>query len=188
MSRHWRRTIAMECRVSSIAGTMKTSRSNARRVAPSKCGRHGNRNGGMKWQRAMCIQQPSCAGRVAAASKPGAVRRGESIWKASRASVLVPSNTSLERTRERKSAKLRPWCARRSAQPLGQQRSSQEALSENIRLNRKDSLVKASHTGQAMAVRLQEDPRAYSPDESSGGEDGPDVLAVLKGLVEVRMP
>jgi uncharacterized protein YndB with AHSA1/START domain len=34
----------------------------------------------------------------------------------------------------------------------------------------------------------QEDPRPSPPDASSGGDDGPDVLADLKELVEVRMP
>jgi uncharacterized protein YndB with AHSA1/START domain len=34
----------------------------------------------------------------------------------------------------------------------------------------------------------QEDPRPSPPDESSGGDDGPDVLSLLKELVEVKMP
>jgi uncharacterized protein YndB with AHSA1/START domain len=38
----------------------------------------------------------------------------------------------------------------------------------------------------ALLVR-QEDPRPFPPDESSGGDDGPDVLSDLKELVEVKM-
>ncbi len=34
----------------------------------------------------------------------------------------------------------------------------------------------------------QEDPRPSLPDESTGGEEGPDVLSQLKALVEVQMP
>jgi uncharacterized protein YndB with AHSA1/START domain len=34
----------------------------------------------------------------------------------------------------------------------------------------------------------QEDPRPSPPDESSGGDDGPDVLSHLKELVEAKMP
>jgi uncharacterized protein YndB with AHSA1/START domain len=34
----------------------------------------------------------------------------------------------------------------------------------------------------------QEDPRPSSPDASSGGDDGPDVLSQLKELVERKMP
>jgi hypothetical protein len=34
----------------------------------------------------------------------------------------------------------------------------------------------------------QEDPRPSSPDTSSGAEEGPDVLASLKELVEKKMP
>ena len=34
----------------------------------------------------------------------------------------------------------------------------------------------------------QEDPRPVSADVQSGGEEGPDVLADLKALVEVKMP
>ena len=34
----------------------------------------------------------------------------------------------------------------------------------------------------------QEDPRPSPPDDSSGGEDGPDVLSSLKEIVEVKMP
>lgn len=36
-------------------------------------------------------------------------------------------------------------------------------------------------------VFRQEDPRPPVPDESPGGEEGPDVLSLLKELVEVRM-
>lgn len=42
--------------------------------------------------------------------------------------------------------------------------------------------------GDATSVLIrQEDPRPTPPDESAGGEDGPDVLSHLKELVEVRM-
>jgi uncharacterized protein YndB with AHSA1/START domain len=34
----------------------------------------------------------------------------------------------------------------------------------------------------------QEDPRPSSPDESNGGEEGPNVLTTLKELVELKMP
>ena len=34
----------------------------------------------------------------------------------------------------------------------------------------------------------QEDPRPSPPNESTGGEEGPDVLSSLKELVEVKMP
>ena len=34
----------------------------------------------------------------------------------------------------------------------------------------------------------QEDPRPSAPDESTGGDEGPDVLSSLKELVEVKMP
>jgi hypothetical protein len=34
----------------------------------------------------------------------------------------------------------------------------------------------------------QEDSRPSPPNASSGGDDGPDVLASLKELVEVKMP
>jgi len=37
-------------------------------------------------------------------------------------------------------------------------------------------------------VVRQEDPRPPAPDETSGGEEGPDVLAQLKELVEIKMP
>ena len=44
-----------------------------------------------------------------------------------------------------------------------------------------------SEDGTSLLVR-QEDPRPSPPDESTGGEEGPDVLSVLRELVEVRMP
>ena len=34
----------------------------------------------------------------------------------------------------------------------------------------------------------QEDPRPYTPNESAGGDESPDVLSCLKELVEERMP
>ena len=34
----------------------------------------------------------------------------------------------------------------------------------------------------------QEDPRPSPPNESPGGDDGPDALSCLKELVEVKMP
>jgi hypothetical protein len=34
----------------------------------------------------------------------------------------------------------------------------------------------------------QEDPRPSPPNESIGGDEGPDVLSCLKELVEVKMP
>jgi uncharacterized protein YndB with AHSA1/START domain len=43
-----------------------------------------------------------------------------------------------------------------------------------------------SAEGTSLLFR-QEDPRPVSPDEESGGEEGPDVLSLLKELVEVRM-
>jgi hypothetical protein len=46
-------------------------------------------------------------------------------------------------------------------------------------LTEKDSVT-------SLLVR-QEDPRPASREEAAGGEDGPDVLAVLKELVEVKM-
>ena len=42
--------------------------------------------------------------------------------------------------------------------------------------------------GTTSLLVRQEDPRGSPPDESSGGEDGPDVLSSLKELVEVKMP
>jgi uncharacterized protein YndB with AHSA1/START domain len=45
-----------------------------------------------------------------------------------------------------------------------------------------------SESGGATSVLIrQEDPRPSPPDESSGGEEGPDVLSQLKELVEVGM-
>jgi len=46
----------------------------------------------------------------------------------------------------------------------------------------------AESGGITSLVIRQEDPRPSPPDESSGGGDGPDVLSVLKQLVEVEMP
>lgn len=44
-------------------------------------------------------------------------------------------------------------------------------------------------SGEATSVLFrQEDPRPSLPNESSGGEEGPDVLSALKELVEVKMP
>jgi len=44
-------------------------------------------------------------------------------------------------------------------------------------------------SGESTAVLFrQEDPRPASPDESAGAGEGPDVLAMLKELVEVKMP
>ena len=43
--------------------------------------------------------------------------------------------------------------------------------------------------GEATSLLIrQEDPRPSPPNESSGGEEGPDVLSHLKELVEVKMP
>ena len=45
-----------------------------------------------------------------------------------------------------------------------------------------------SERGEATSVLFrQEDPRPLQPDESSGAEEGPDVLSQLKELVEVKM-
>jgi uncharacterized protein YndB with AHSA1/START domain len=44
-----------------------------------------------------------------------------------------------------------------------------------------------SEGGTSLLVR-QEDPRPSALDESTGGDDGPDVLSSLKELVEVKMP
>ncbi len=46
----------------------------------------------------------------------------------------------------------------------------------------------AESGGATSLLVRQEDPRPSGPDESSGGDDGPDVLAILKELVEVKMP
>jgi uncharacterized protein YndB with AHSA1/START domain len=42
--------------------------------------------------------------------------------------------------------------------------------------------------GSTSLLVRQEDPRASTPDESLGANDGPDVLSLLKELVEVKMP
>jgi len=42
--------------------------------------------------------------------------------------------------------------------------------------------------GATSLLVRQEDPRPSPPDESSGGDDGPDILSYLKELVEVKMP
>ena len=45
-----------------------------------------------------------------------------------------------------------------------------------------------SERGEATSLLIrQEDPRPSPPEDSSGGDDGPDVLSQLKELVEVRM-
>ncbi len=45
-----------------------------------------------------------------------------------------------------------------------------------------------TESGGATSVLIrQEDPRPSPPDESSGVEEGPDVLSLLKELVEVKM-
>ena len=44
-----------------------------------------------------------------------------------------------------------------------------------------------SDDGTSLLVR-QEDPRPSPPNESTGAEEGPDVLSALKELVEVKMP
>jgi uncharacterized protein YndB with AHSA1/START domain len=41
--------------------------------------------------------------------------------------------------------------------------------------------------GATSLLVRQEDPRRLPPDESSGGDDGPDVLSDLKKLVEITM-
>jgi uncharacterized protein YndB with AHSA1/START domain len=44
-------------------------------------------------------------------------------------------------------------------------------------------------SGEATSLLFrQEDPRPSPPNESSGGEEEPDVLSILKELVEVKMP
>ena len=42
--------------------------------------------------------------------------------------------------------------------------------------------------GTTSLLVRQENPLPSTPDESSGGDDGPDVLSLLKELVEVKMP
>jgi len=46
----------------------------------------------------------------------------------------------------------------------------------------------AESDGTTSLLVRQEDPRPSPPDESSGGDAGPDVLLSLKELVEVKMP
>jgi len=46
----------------------------------------------------------------------------------------------------------------------------------------------AESDGTTTLLVRQEDPRPAAPGESSGGDDGPDVLSTLKELVEVKMP
>jgi uncharacterized protein YndB with AHSA1/START domain len=45
----------------------------------------------------------------------------------------------------------------------------------------------AESGGATSLLVRQEDPRPFLPNESSGGDDGPDVLSDLKELVEVKM-
>jgi uncharacterized protein YndB with AHSA1/START domain len=42
--------------------------------------------------------------------------------------------------------------------------------------------------GATSLLFRQEDPRPSPPGESAGGDEGPDVLSLLKELVEVKMP
>jgi len=46
----------------------------------------------------------------------------------------------------------------------------------------------AESDGITTLLVRQEDPSPSPPNESSGGDDGPDVLSDLKELVEVKMP
>jgi uncharacterized protein YndB with AHSA1/START domain len=46
----------------------------------------------------------------------------------------------------------------------------------------------AESEGTTSLLVRQEDPRPPAPDESPGGDEGPDVLSWLKELVEVKMP
>ena len=46
----------------------------------------------------------------------------------------------------------------------------------------------AESDGTTSLLVRQEDPRPSEPGESSGGDGGPDVLSLLKELVEVKMP
>ena len=49
-------------------------------------------------------------------------------------------------------------------------------------------IYELAENGEETCVRIrQEDPRPAPPGESSGGEEGPDVLATLKELVESKM-
>jgi uncharacterized protein YndB with AHSA1/START domain len=45
----------------------------------------------------------------------------------------------------------------------------------------------AENDGTTFLLVRQEDPRPSTANESSGGDDGPDVLAALKELIEVKM-
>jgi uncharacterized protein YndB with AHSA1/START domain len=45
----------------------------------------------------------------------------------------------------------------------------------------------AESDGTTSLLVRQEDPRPSPPNESSGGDDGPDVLSALKELIEVKM-
>ena len=46
-----------------------------------------------------------------------------------------------------------------------------------------------TESGKATSLLFrQEDPRPSQPNAPSGGEEGPDVLSILKELVEVKMP
>ena len=46
----------------------------------------------------------------------------------------------------------------------------------------------AESDGATTLLVRQEDPRPAAPDESPGGDNGPDVLSELKELVEIKMP
>jgi uncharacterized protein YndB with AHSA1/START domain len=46
----------------------------------------------------------------------------------------------------------------------------------------------AESDGTTSLLVRQENPLPSPPDETAGGDDGPDVLSVLKELVEVKMP
>jgi uncharacterized protein YndB with AHSA1/START domain len=46
----------------------------------------------------------------------------------------------------------------------------------------------AESGGVTSVLVRQEDPRPVPPDAASGGEDGPDVLSLLKELVEKKLP
>ena len=46
----------------------------------------------------------------------------------------------------------------------------------------------AESDGITSLLVRQEDPRGSPPDESAGGDDGPDVLSALKELVEAKIP
>ena len=60
---------------------------------------------------------------------------------------------------------------------------------EDIPANHFFMTYELRESGGATTVRfLQEDPRPSPPGESPAGEEGPDVLAILKDLVESKMP